>query len=410
MTPGDDLGSLGLSAVRPATAPRVEKETRSETPSPASSSTVPPRPPDAPISTVSEARPKASTPDDAFIRFSSPLWPDNATAIQHLLRSLAVSLGGGVAVLRHEEDAYTIDALIGVPGVRTPRPLQADDHPLHRVPQDTVLSILGPESRRTLRYYAEPEAAVGQAVARALAEPPARRVLLVADVPPGRDDLSDEALALIARYGDLLAMMTDLEEDAAPLEDASSEPQVDELAEASDDESEAGAHAMDADASETNETEDTDPSDEGVPETEVSKAPDEDEVLPRAVVIQRQIDAAQDAGHPLAFALVTLSAADAVLRGDPERVAKAEADLRARLEDESVRAIEPFGELMLGVFLNASSDDALAWAAALADTEPPLLVGLVPSATDDPDAIRAAATDAIAEAYHQGGGLAVASV
>ena len=52
---------------------------------------------------------------------------------------LAVSLGGGVAVLRHEDDAYAIDALIGVPGVRSPRPLRADDHPLHRVPQDTIL-------------------------------------------------------------------------------------------------------------------------------------------------------------------------------------------------------------------------------------------------------------------------------
>ncbi|GAB5536897.1 MAG: hypothetical protein Rubg2KO_31460 [Rubricoccaceae bacterium] len=294
-----------------------------------------------------------------------------------MLRSLAVSLGGGVAVLRHEDDAYAIDALVGVPGVRTPRPLKADDHPLHRVPQDTVLSMLGPESRRTLRYYAEPEAAVGQAVARALAEPPARRVLLVADVPPGQDDLSDDALALIARYGDLLAALSHLDDDPASGDEAS------------------------APASSTEDTAD-------LPE-DTADPSDNSEVLPRAVVIQNQIDAAQEADHPLAFALVTLAAADAVLRGDPERVATAEAELRGRLDGDAVCAIEPFGDLMLGVFLNASSDDALAWAAALADTEPPLLVGLVPSVTEEPDAIRAAATEALEEAYHQGGGLAVAS-
>jgi len=344
---------------------------------------------------VSEVRTKPSPPDDAFIRSNSPLWPDNADAIRHLLRSLAVSLSGGVAVLRHEDDAYSIDALIGVPGVRTPRPLHADDHPLHRVPQDTVLSILGPESRRTLSYYAEPEAAVGQAVARALAEPPARRVLLVADVPPGQDDLSDDALALITRYGDLLATMTHLEDDAHPGDDTP----------ASSTDEKAPEDEGDPDASPTDEDAPVEETDSPKPEASL----DDSDVLPRAVVIQRQIDAANDADHPLAFALVTLAAADAVLRSDSERVAKAEADLRERLDGDSVRAIEPFGELMLGVFVNASSDDALAWAAALADTEPPLLVGLVPSATDDPDAIRAAATEALEEAYHQGGGLSVAS-
>jgi hypothetical protein len=296
-------------------------------------------------------------------------------------------------VLRHEDDAYAIDALVGVPGVRAPRPLRADDHPLHRVPQDTVLSILGPASRQTLRYYADPEAAVGQAVARALAEPPARRVLLVADVPPGHDDLSDDALALIARYGDLLAMMTQLEDEAPPTDGVSLKSKADgsQNAEALDEEHEVeSASATAHDASEASDG-----------------STSEAEILPRAVVIQRQIDAAQDAGHPLAFALVTLAAADAVLRGDPERVATAEAALRTRIEGDPVCAIEPFGDLMPGAFLHASPDAALAWAAALADTEPPLLVGLVPDATGTPDAIREAATEALEEAYHQGGGLAV---
>ncbi|MEO0558651.1 MAG: hypothetical protein AAF170_10765 [Bacteroidota bacterium] len=400
----DDLASLGLSEVRPATEPRVENasppETSSRPPAPSSSPDPPPRQPEpALISTVSKARAKPSEPDDAFMRQDSPLWTDNADAIQPLLRSLAVSLGGGVAVLRHDDDAYAIDALIGVPGVRTPKPLKADAHPLHQVPQDTVLSILGPESRRALRYYADPEAAVGQAVARALAEPPARRVLLVADVPPDEEELSDDALALIARYGDLLAALSHLDDANSETGDA---PPPDE--EASDEET------TSASSSDGEETEDATRASDDAPETSDEDASSHDDsVLPRAVVIQRQLDAAKEADHPLAFGLVTLAAADAVLRGDPERVAKAEADLRERLEGEAVCAVEPFGDLLLGVFLHASADDALAWAAALADTEPPLLVGLVPSVTEDPDAIRAAATEALEEAYHQGGGLSVAS-
>ena len=385
--PDDELGSLGLSAVRPATAPRIEKPS-TETPFKTASSPVTPRPTSTEstpsISTVSEARPVASQPDDAFIRPDSPLWPDNANAVRPLLRSLAVTLGGGVAVLRHDDDAYTIDALVGVPGVRSPRPLKADDHPLHRVPQDTVLSILGPESRQSLNYYAEPEAAVGQAVARALAEPPARRVLLVADVPPGEDELSDDALELVGHYGNLLAALTTLEDETAtsPMEEAVPDEEATWTEDPSEDASES--------ASSTEESH-------------------EEEVLPRAVVIQNHMDAATAADRPLAFALVTLAAADAVLRGDPERVAKAEADLRARLEGDLAQAIEPFGDLMLGVFLDATPDEALAWAGALADTEPPVLVGLVPSATDTPETVRASATEAIEEAYHQGGGLAVAS-
>lgn len=384
LPPSDDLVSLGLSEVRPATtprsgpdpvarpdpAPRRDPATRSASPDPRPS---PSRP--APISTVSEPRSRASAPDDAYVRSDSPLWPDTADAVRPLLRSLAVSIGGGAAVLRHDGDVYAVDALVGVPGVRSPRPLPAGEHALHRIPQDTVLSILGPSSRQSLSYYADPDAAVGQAVARALAEPPARRVLLVADVPPGHDELSDDALALVARYGDLLAALSTLDDDgAASRTEPAASPDLKPDAEARPDEA----------------------------------TRDEESVLPRAVVLQRAIDAARDAERPLAFALVTPADADALLGGDPERVAAAEADLRARLDGRPVRAAEPFGDLMLGAFLDADAESARAWATALADTAPPLLIGLVETVGDDPDAARAAATSALEAAYHQGGGLAVA--
>ena len=434
---GDDLGTLGLSAVRPASTSRSEPVDAAPTSAPERAL---PRSTAQSPSNVSDVRARPASPSsDAFVRADSPLWAGDAEAIRPLLRSLALLIGGGAAVLRHQDDTYVVDALVGVPGVRTPRPIPADGHPLDRVPQDTLLSLLGPESRRSLSYYADPGAAVGQGVVRALAAPPARRVLLVADVPPGRDELGDDVLRRIGHYGDLLASLTQLDADddaqaegiehdepadsaadddrptaePSPDEDpAANEPAADELTddELTDGEPAANELADDVptvDASDTDaREEDTDadaPDDSSVDATANDARP-----LPRAVVMQREMDAASDRGRPLAFALVTLMNADSLLSDDPKRVAVAQADLETRLSGAPVSALEPFGDLVLGVFLDAEPDDAVAWAAELAETELPILIGLAPSANEDPEGVRSAATSALEAAYHQGGGLAVA--
>ncbi len=353
----DDLTSLGLSNVRVAAtraasgaAPepsRSGSRPRDTPMRPARESAlrddraeprpVAPRPSGPP---ASEARPVASArpAPPAQVRPGTGLWDEDDRAVPHLLASLAASVGGTAAVLRHEGDVYHVEALAG-DRTRLPAPIAADDCPLHRAAQEHVLTRLPDDLGGLATLGDEP-----RVYARALAGPPGERVFLVVGTPDADGDA--EVLARIERYADLLASLTDLggEPAEAPSEEAPA--------------------------------------------------------VPRATIIREEQEAARSADRPLAFALVTLAHAEEVLEAEGPGLARAEAALHARLAGApNVERVEPFGDLLVGAFLHLAPEAMAEWCTELSASDPPLFIGAVAPAEGEPDAIRDAAAAALHDAY-----------
>ena len=172
---------------------------------------------------------------------------------------------------------------------------------------------------------------------RALAAPPAARAFLV--VAPARD--ADGVLDAVGAFADLLADLSDLRSPATP------------------------------------------PS--------------------RVAVIEGEQEAARAEGRPLAFALVTLAEAEDVLgREAPAEVAEAERRLRRRLDtDDAVRRTEPFGDILVGVFLDLEPDGVAAWCERTSAGSPALFIGAVAPVDGDAADVRDAAASALHDAYDQ---------
>ncbi|PAP78331.1 hypothetical protein BSZ37_18845 [Rubrivirga marina] len=361
----DDLGSLGLSEVRPAgpRAARPEEEARRPesvsaarpvSPRPAEPASPAPSAGARPVTlpTVPRgdepARPKAATHPGPATRSGTP-WADPAVA--HLLASLAGHVGGGVAIVRHDGRQHLVEArtdggsLVPVDGRRFD--LDGDTW----LASDALGGLAG---------------AVG---ARARAIPVGDAVLLIG----GDADAADP-------YFDLLELV---------LPESALEPSRPASARAS---AEAPERAPEVD--DVDEMDDFDLGDEEAAEA----AP-----VPRATIIAEEQAEARDAERPLAFALVTLADAEERLTGHaPEAVARAEAELRERLETApDVRRIEPFGDLLFGVFLALAPAGAAAWCDRLASGDPPLFIGAVAPADGDPTDVRNAAARALHDAYDQ---------
>lgn len=348
----DDLTTLGLSEVRARsaedegalvrpsglTASGLDRDGVSA-PRPASrEASLPPR------REESQARPRPAAPAPEagpFVREGTDLWPGGGRAAGLLLASLSEQVGGPAAVLRLADDVYAVEAFAGKGPV--PEPIDALGTRLHRAPQDLVVTLLDGGTKGGVRAFGTYGAYV-----RALAEPPAARVLLVVGLPEA--DPAEDAAHHVGLYADLLAEITALPTAAV---------------EAS---------------------------------TAAAAAP-----VPRAAIIEAEQAAAAEAGAPLAFALVTLAEAEDLLtRGTPEDVAAAEAALRDRLEGApDVRRVEPFGDLLFGAFLNLGREATAAWCDVLASDTPPLFIGAVAPAEGEPQAIRDAATEALRDAYDQ---------
>lgn len=455
---GDSLGSLGLSPVRPAAArPVVRTASDDSLPSPLASGEPPaghawaskdespswtfdgdPAPhsdavrvPDEPagadwlsdtlgseadengrddeahyVATAPEPAPAerraapltSVRPAPATVRPDSPLWDPPGPA-EHLLASLAACTGGTVAVLRQDGAHYHVDALAGLAPAPWPGPLDAADgtHPLDQVPLDRLLSVFDGSDLDALTYLAPGTAET--ALVRALDESSAPRVLVVATLAVPADHVDLATARLVGDYVDLLAT---LRVDAEP---GSGEAADDLLRTEQADDDRAHDETHEAEPAEMP-TEDSAVA-EGVspPEPEEALAGGErraPEPLPRTVILTGEIAAARDARRPLAFALVTLAHAEALLDGPAEAASAAEVDLAARLAAAPrVRRVEPFGPLLYGVFLDATSDQVSPWARSLSASGPALHVGAVAPAAGAPDAVRASATEALRDAYTQ---------
>ena len=390
---------------------------------------------DAAPSVASDAR-SAPSVVPAYVRPGQTLWPGGSDAAALLVASLASRLGGSVAVVHGDRAAYTPEIVAG-PAAATAAAaatMRAADHPLDRVPQDGVLSLLGDADGAALSYHAG--AAVGQVLARSLAPPPAARVLLVVDVPPGTPEVDRDTARLVDHYADLLADLTQIPavertgDEAEP--EGPAEASVGSSADGEDDLSwedyllagtvspglppaesstaEPPASDLGADTGADTGAEDApaeDAAERAVPEPDSGRATVAQPGArrpappppPRAVILNAEIDAARRDRRLLVFALVTLADAETVLRGGADDVVRAEAALRERLSAApAVRRVEPFGDLLFGAVLDAEGPEVRRWAERLSASGRPLLVGAV-AAVGAADAVRTAATDALQRAY-----------
>lgn len=123
----------------------------------------------------------------------------------------------------------------------------------------------------------------------------------------------------------------------------------------------------------------------------------------RVDLIRDEQDAARADGRALAFALVTLAEAEDILaREGPAQVADAERRLRERLaDDDDVRRTEPFGDLLVGVFLDLDPDGVAAWCERTSAGDPALFIGAVAPVDGDAADVRSAAAAALHDAYDQ---------
>ena len=339
----DDLTSLGLSEVRPAgSGPAPDAPTpgaeRSPGPTPASLARAEP----------GRSEPPRREPAPPAARPAAPRQAGPAVAADAALwpgdpdpaRHLLASLAahaGGPAGVLRYDPDADAYVVEALAGGAGPLP---DPVPAGRCPLHDV-----PQDGGTVVLDAAggfgPFA--GSVVACALAAPPARRAFLV--VAP-RDGARDAVAEHVGRYADLLAGLSDLRaDDASP-----------------------------------------------------PAAPP-----PRASVIRAEQEAAQAEGRPLAFALVTLAEAEDVLaREDPAEVADAERRLHRRLgEHPAVRRTEPFGDLLVGVFLDLEPDGVAAWCRETSAGDPALFIGAVAPVDADAADVRAAAASALHDAYDQ---------
>ncbi|MFB6231564.1 MAG: GGDEF domain-containing protein [Salinibacter sp.] len=134
---------------------------------------------------------------------------------------------------------------------------------------------------------------------------------------------------------------------------------------------------------------------------------------PRRDIIAEEMDAADTASKPLALVLVHLNRAESIARQGEEAVATAERLLQGRLEQFAPdQRVERFGELTYGIFYRGSAEVVESWVtdleAGMAKEEGRLEGGVSVGAAvrrprhDDPEALRADATEALREAYKTG--------
>jgi hypothetical protein len=141
---------------------------------------------------------------------------------------------------------------------------------------------------------------------------------------------------------------------------------------------------------------------------------DNQSVRPRRAIIAEEMEKARAEENSLAFALVHLNRAEYLAEEGEEVVARAEADLKARLQQIAPESrVEQFGELTYGLFFTDADMAAVESMAAslqgnLADDEGLLEGGvsigvvLMQEHHDSPDALRADATNALREAFESG--------
>jgi hypothetical protein len=345
-----------------------------------------------------------------------------------------------VALLRFDEQtsSYGVDALVSERVTRQISLFPAGGNVLNLVPDDASISILEPGAFNALRYHANPMISVGHAVAIAV-HGPRERVLLVADVEPGAEEFSRQCLDRFGDYADMLAKLlpkaapekhttdaqaeADTEHTATTTEEAIVGTLADHTEEASDvaptsGETESTAENATESAAE-GVTESVEQQHNFVFDAEAAAEESKPDIKmptfdppdgrngtprPRNEIIAEEIAAARQVQEPLALALVVPRNAVEVAAQGSRAIAEAEQRLLKRLRGVAGSArVEPFGELVVGVFCKAGPAFVEAWVERVEHSGPGVQIGvaLLRARHRTPDAFRADAETALREAYER---------
>ncbi|MEL6615060.1 MAG: hypothetical protein AAFQ43_04950 [Bacteroidota bacterium] len=297
----------------------------------------------------------ASEPNDSArpMRPRPEWWEDDLPGTGALLRSLVTSVGGSAALVRPSPDGgYLVLAAAGPTSAALhanpdARRLDARSRVLDDLAREVSTVVLG-SSESGLLPGMEP-GGVGETAVRTLAASPAPRRLLVTDIPLDHP-LDSRRERLIVQFGDLLADLLGLHDDAVPTAIPTADPMRD---------------AMER--------------------------------------IGQEMVTARDTGRQLAFALVVPENVDALSDGDTATIGAREAVLRQRLASvPGSRLVEPMGEpFVYGVLCEADGANAERWARAAATSGDALRIGIAiyrPRHVT-PDLLRQEAAHALHQAY-----------
>ncbi len=371
-----------------------------------------------------------------YLDQASPLWqPSDSTAnpdaVAFLLESLwAAMQAQSVALLRFdlELSSYAVDALVSERVTRQIDLFPAGGNMLNLVADDTSISILEPDAFGALRYHANPMISVGHAVAIAV-HGSAERVLLVADVEPGRSDFDKQSLERFGDYADFLGRLLPDDGTSKKSEDVDALPGV-PIAETKTLTSSIGAVSDRAATNKAGPTprkaatwdpHETKPlnsrefefdaeaaAEEGLPSIKVPSFPQASKSngsnMLRSAIIADEMDAARATDEPLALALVVPHNAVELATQGESVVAAAEKELIARLRGVAGSSrVELFGELVVGVFCHAGPAFVEAWVERVEESGPDVQIGiaLLRARHQTPEAFRADAKAALREAYER---------
>ena len=322
-----------------------------------------------------------------------------------------------VALLVQEEMMayeYRVRAVAGPPQHVAPGETVSTDQPLltaSTAHQPVTVHALDEDRRSDLFAY---DANGSEVTCRALA--PLRQhtspdlSFLLVDAHADLD--TSRARTMLEQFADTMALVLDanahpaLDVHASPTDDSSWDEDWSE-------DDVVGRDSPVADASRV--PSDRPPPHDPEPDADVDNRPaDEEEASPRPrrEIIVEEMKVAYDDNLPLSLVLVHLNRAESLSETDTETVDACERHLRDYLQECAPESrVTRFGELTYGVFVNAPIDAVETWALELDaafDRQEGLLRGgasigvAVWNKEDDPDTLRANATEALREAYMSG--------
>lgn len=233
-----------------------------------------------------------------------------------------------------------------------------------------------------LRYYEAPPAVDHLAAAPVSRPDASSTTFLLADAPAEADLGSSRARTLLEHFAETVALLLPTTDQTAP--------------------GRAGAADTEEHGNEQRASDSTD-----------AAADEHDAPRPRREIIAEEMEAAQAASEDLALVLVHLNRAESIARRGEEAVTSAERLFRARLEQRAPnQRVERFGELTYGILFRNGADVVEPWVADLetsmaaedGELEGGVSVGVAVwgGRTEDPEALRAEATEALREAYETG--------
>ncbi|MDX1438747.1 MAG: hypothetical protein R3284_02485 [Rubricoccaceae bacterium] len=400
MDPDDELKSLGISAVRPASD---EPEKRMRTPGHSESGAVRSEEADG-TGDLFSSRPSPQTGDgmstpieeqdgvyleiggsatapydpSTFLTRGSPLWGKgkaDARAVAFLLESAWASLAAqSVALLRFDTETaeYVVDALVGNGTSRNADLFTFKSNVLDEVADDGAISLLNEASFSVLVYYEKPEEVVGCAAVVAVHGPDAR-VVMVADRPKNAPEFAQSKCDLLGDYADMLGrILLDEEGYTTPLRQ-----RFDVLQEEPPEDAE---------------------------DVQDLKFDEGEKPRRRADIIKEEMELARRHERPMALALVVPRDADQLLKQGGAIVARRRKEMMDLLSTvEGSSRVEQFGDLMAGVFCRVGPAFVESWAERVEESDPNLIMGvaLLRARHDDPESLRADASTALREAYER---------